>query len=339
MKIAMVLPSLAQKGPIIVARDIIDQLKDEFHFEVFYFDDIVEIDFPCTTHRVEQDYKFVGFDIVHSHMLRPDFYNSAIKEDTRKICTLHNYMYADLSDTYGRFIGFIYEKIWCYKIQKFDKIIVLSNSMKNYYLARIPSAKIQVIYNGRPHSDIKVPNNELLKKIEEFKEDSFLIGVFCSLIYRKGIDRIIKMLAIANNFKLLVVGEGIEKKKLQKLAKKLNIEDKIYWTGFQKTPNQFYQLVDLNIMASRSEGFPLALLEMGIHKIPVACIEHEIFTELYNENELSYYKSDNPSSMLNACLRLINNKENYINSFYRKTIDNYSIEAMGNSYRKMYKSI
>lgn len=339
MKVAMILPSLAQKGPIIVAKDIVDQLKDEFYFEVFYFDDIVEIDFPCKTHRIDKKFQIQGFDIVHSHMLRPDLYNSNLKGNFKKICTLHNYMYADLSDTYGKFIGFIYEKIWCYKIRKFDKIIALSNNMKNYYLSRIPSAKIQVIYNGRPNSDITIPNNELLKKIEDFKEDSVLIGVFCSLIYRKGIDRILKMLAIANNFKLLVVGDGKEKINLQKLAKKLNIEDKIFWTGFQKTTNQFYQYVDLNIMASRSEGFPLALLEMGIHKIPVVCIEHEIFKELYNENELSYYKSDNPSSMLNACLRLINNKENYINSFYRKTVNNYSIEVMGNSYRKMYKLI
>ena len=335
----MILPSLAQKGPIIVAKDIVDQLKEEFYFEVFYFDDIVEVSFSCNTNRIKKDNKIEGFDIIHSHMLRPDFYNSNLKGNFKKICTLHNYMYADLSDTYGKFIGFIYEKIWCFKIKKFDQIISLSENMKNYYLARIASSKINVIYNGRPQTNIEIQHIELMNQIEIFKGTSILIGVFCSLIYRKGIDRIIKMLALANNYKLLVVGEGKEKSNLQKLAKKLNIEDRIFWAGFQKAPNQFYHLVDLNIMASRSEGFPLALLEMGMHKIPVACVSHDIFNELYNDKEVSFFKPDNALSMLNACEQLINKKEDYICFFYQKTVECYSIEAMGNSYKKIYKLI
>jgi len=211
--------------------------------------------------------------------------------------------------------------------------------MKNYYLAKIPSSKINVIYNGRPETNIENYDIELINRIEIFKGTSILIGVFCSLIYRKGIDRIIKMLALANNYKLLVVGEGKEKSNLQKLAKKLNIEDRIFWAGFQKAPNQFYHLVDLNIMASRSEGFPLALLEMGIHKIPVACVSHDIFNELYNNKELSFFKPDQAHSMLNACVQLIDQKEDYIRNFYQKTIDSYSVEVMGNSYKKIYKSI
>jgi glycosyltransferase involved in cell wall biosynthesis len=147
MKIAMILPSLAQKGPIIVAKDIIEQLKNDFYFEIFYFDDIIELNFPCKVTQIDKYYKIEGFDIIHSHMLRPDFYNSKDKENVIKISTLHNYMYADLGDTYGRFIGYIYEKIWCYKLRKFDRIVTLSNNMKNYYMARIPSEKFNVIYS------------------------------------------------------------------------------------------------------------------------------------------------------------------------------------------------
>ena len=43
MKIAMILPSLANKGPILVARDLCIEYKKMGHeCSVFYFDDIVK---------------------------------------------------------------------------------------------------------------------------------------------------------------------------------------------------------------------------------------------------------------------------------------------------------
>lgn len=334
----MVLPSLAQKGPIIVAKDIIEQLINDCYFEVFYFDDIIELDFPCKVTQIDKYYKIEGFDIIHSHMLRPDIYNSKIKDKVIKITTIHNYMYYDLSDTYGRFIGYIYEKIWCYKLRKFDRIVTLSNNMKNYYMAKIPSDNINVIYNGRPILDVKIDHNELVDNVSKFKDEFILIGVFCLLNYRKGIDRIIKMLSISNRYKLLVVGDGPEKRVLQKMAKKLKVDDRIFWAGFQKNPRQFYQLVDLNIMASRTEGFPLALLEMGMNKIPTACVDMEIFKELYTSDEVVFFESDNEKSMLEACEELILNKDVYSMKFNKKTESQYSVEVMGNSYKKLYKS-
>ena len=45
MKIAMILPSLANKGPILVARDLCIEYKKMGHeCSVFYFDDIVEVE-------------------------------------------------------------------------------------------------------------------------------------------------------------------------------------------------------------------------------------------------------------------------------------------------------
>jgi len=55
MKIAFILPSLANKGPIIVVRDIVDNLVANPIVQdiiIFYFDEKVELDFSCKTKRI-----------------------------------------------------------------------------------------------------------------------------------------------------------------------------------------------------------------------------------------------------------------------------------------------
>ena len=78
MRVAFILPSLANKGPIIVARDIVNELskKDDIECKVFYFDDITELTFACPVKKISfiSKINFEEFDIIHSHMLRPDLY-------------------------------------------------------------------------------------------------------------------------------------------------------------------------------------------------------------------------------------------------------------------------
>ena len=76
MRILYVVPSLANRGPIIVVRDLVEVMTRHGHqCKVIYFDDKKEIDFPCETQLVKsKHYDFTGFDVVHSHGLRPDLF-------------------------------------------------------------------------------------------------------------------------------------------------------------------------------------------------------------------------------------------------------------------------
>ena len=77
MNIAFILPSLKRVGPTIVAHSIVDSLKKSGHnIEVFYFDSIHELNFDVPTTQISF-FKHIDidrFDIIHTHMLRPDLY-------------------------------------------------------------------------------------------------------------------------------------------------------------------------------------------------------------------------------------------------------------------------
>jgi glycosyltransferase involved in cell wall biosynthesis len=338
IKIAMILPSLAQKGPIIVAKDIIDNLYKKIYFEVFYFDDIVELDFPCKVTRIDNKYRIEDFDIIHSHGYRPDKFSNKIN-NLIKVSTVHNYMKEDLKNIVGGVFSMLFERYWCRILNKKDIVVCLSNQMMQYYSSSIINYKLKYIYNGRPKIEKKYENNSIINEILDFKGDALLIGVFCVLTYRKGIDRIIKFLSLNKKVKLLVVGDGKEKNNLMNIAIKYKVENRIFWAGFNNTPEIFYDIIDLNIMASRSEGFPLSLLEMGMNKIPTACVKMDLFCELYSEYELSYFEPDNPQSMYDACEKLLLYKDKFRENFYNKTISEYSHINMANKYFNLYQEL
>ena len=83
MKIAYILPSLINKGPIIVVQNLVnEQYKRKYDVEVYYFDDKFGVQFDCPTIKLNPQKppkNFDKYDIIHSHGYRPDKFLFKIK--------------------------------------------------------------------------------------------------------------------------------------------------------------------------------------------------------------------------------------------------------------------
>lgn len=80
---------------------------------IYYFDNIIEVKPNCFTKQInfKEKVDFNKYDIVHSHMLRPDKYVAKNKIDngkTKYISTIHCNIFDDLSSSYGFLISVIY---------------------------------------------------------------------------------------------------------------------------------------------------------------------------------------------------------------------------------------
>ena len=65
----MFLPNLSNTGPNIVAKDLCTGLVRKGHVcQVFYFDDIVELDMPCSIERITNMKRLPvgGINLVHT---------------------------------------------------------------------------------------------------------------------------------------------------------------------------------------------------------------------------------------------------------------------------------
>ena len=78
----------------------------------------------------------------------------------------------------------------------------------------------------------------------------------------KQFDKLIKIYAkIDTNYKLYIVGEGKEKNKLEKLIKRLKLEDRVSLEGQRKNIYDYYKKAKIFVLTSKHEAFPNVILE------------------------------------------------------------------------------
>jgi len=168
----------------------------------------------------------------------------------------------------------ILHKILTIIINRFaNKIVSVSiQSMKDlekkFFL---PKKKLTYIYNPIDLKEIKKLSKEPLEETYKsifFKKTIISVG---RLDYQKGFDLLINAVSLIKNldFNLAILGQGEDETKLKNLTKKLNLDKKIFFLGFQKNPFKFLKHSIFYVLPSRFEGFPMALIEAMAVGLPV----------------------------------------------------------------------
>lgn len=345
MKIALIVPSLANKGPVIVAKNISDYLIYQgIYCEVFYFSAIVELEFKCKTTKIGLfDFNVIkNFDVIHTHGIRPDLYsfiNPNLK--IKRVSTLHNYIRQDLETSlgYSKFKSKIFEFIWNILLLRMNKIVVLSNHAKNYYKDILFNKSIDFIYNGLSFSNNyeNVLEQELFDNTKNNGQE--IIGTSAYLTYRKGLHQIIEVLPLFKNLIFVIIGDGPEKKNLENLAKQIKVSDRCIFLGYKPNAISYLNNFDYFAIPSYSEGFPLALIEASAHKKATLASNVPVHKEVFDDTQVSFSSLDNNKSMIKAIKSLIKNKNKYSNNIYTKYINNYTLEIMGKNYVHLFKKL
>ncbi|MFB9107996.1 glycosyltransferase family 4 protein [Flavobacterium gyeonganense] len=348
MKIAFIIPSLANQGPVIVVKDLINELiKKVDHIDVYYFDENPELKLACTTTRISfrEKIKFDDYDIIHTHMLRPDlyiWYHSKSVNRAKCVSTLHQDIFQNLKSSYNFLIAAIFEKIWIESLKSKQAIVTLTHTMRNQYAKKIKVSKLHTIYNGRPFfqfDELKEIDEMDKKEIIKLKKKYKIIGISALLTKRKGIAQIIMALPYLNDFALIVIGNGKEKDNLVKLAANLKISHKILFLGYRLEAIRYFKFFDFYAMSSYSEGFPLSLLEAGNASLPTLCSNIPIFKELFSKNEVSFFELDDVKSLVNSIINLEKNSEMFSQNIYKKVNKLYSVNNMSENYLLLYEKM
>ncbi len=77
------------------------------------------------------------------------------------------------------------------------------------------------------------------------------------------------------NARLIIVGEGPERRKLELLAIELKISDIVQFVGFDANPWRWTARANLFVLSSCSEGYPNVLLETLAIAVPVVATEYD----------------------------------------------------------------
>ena len=340
MRIAYIVPSLANQGPVIVVRELVAQMVGHGHeCVVFYFDKKAAIDFDCPTCSIVQTIAmdFTKYDIVHSHGLRPDTYVAKFREysgKVRYVSTIHNYVLEDFAYQYNWLVAQIFGRRWMHTLRKLDTVVALSHHAMEYYLRWFPSKQITYAYNTRVLEQLPL-DTKRMEAVKSFQGTDVLIGVNALLTRRKGVDLLLHALVRLPGYKLWVVGDGKEKKNLEKFAKRLGVEQRCHFAGYQPNAYQYLPLYDIFALPSRSEGFPLALLEAAVYGRPTVASSLPIVKECFDAGEVAIFDVQDIDS-LESAIRTATHNLTMGQNLHQKYLEEYSPQKMYERYLAIY---
>lgn len=186
---------------------------------------------------------------------------------------------------------------------------------------------------------INNPNSNLsIKNQAQRKENIFMsAGRFVKI---KNYDKIIYsywQFINKNNdkdWKLLLIGDGPERKKCKKLVKKLGIEKKVVFTGMVKNIEEYYAKSKVYVCASDYEGWGMAITEAMMFNNLVITFNFPSAREIFGNIDCGIILSENTTKNLTEAMTILSKKID-IDDFdmksqnARKRVEKFNIKTIG----------
>jgi len=222
------------------------------------------------------------------------------------------------------------------KLSAYNKIIVIADDMEKELLdARKDLKNICKIDNFVDYQEIDKKLNEELKIDFDFNQKYFL--TVCRLNEeQKDVKTLIEAFSLyKGDEKLVIAGDGPDRKMLEDLCIEKNIKDKVIFLGMIDNPFIFMKNSQAFILSSKVEGFGLVLVEAlycGTKVISSDCPTgpRQI---LLNGEAGELFEVSNVAELLNK-LEIIHNKE-YNKAKIEETLERYTKENFINNFRKV----
>ena len=205
--------------------------------------------------------------------------------NSKLIGWIHNSFEALFGET-SLYIGADRKRHYVYQFQKLDDVIVLCNHDVETYQKYDSNFHPIVIYN---------PLTLTPRKLSEGNSHRFLaVGRFSHR--HKGFDLLIKAFHIFaqhnSNWKLDIVGEGVEEELYKSLIQKYHLENRVFIHPFTKNIQDYYSKAQIYVLSSRWEGFGLVLVEAMAHGLPIVSSDLPTSIEILGDFGL-YFKNGN----------------------------------------------
>ena len=198
---------------------------------------------------------------------------------------IHNSFEALFSDGFI-YIGAARKRHYVYQFRKLDDTVVLCEHDAETYNQYDPTFKPTVIYNPltlKPGAPATGTTKSFLA-----------VGRFSH--QHKGFDLLIEAfhLFAQNNqeWKLDIVGEGVEEELYRKLIKKYNLENQVTIHPFTNSIQAYYSKAQVYVLSSRWEGFGLVLVEAMAHGLPVVSSDLPTSKEIMGDFGLYFKNGD-----------------------------------------------
>lgn len=216
-----------------------------------------------------------NYDIIHAHLFFPHFYIGILKQyfniKNKTVVTLHNLAYK--AHPANNFLRKVRKNLDNHALKSFDKVLAVSNAVKNHFTEEFSDLEIEVLYNGFPTENIKYLACDTIFPIE-YNSNKVNIITPGRLVVEKGhlylLDAIENLYSKRDDLLFYIAGDGPERENIESYIIKLNLKN-VKLLGNLPQPELFKYIyyADLVLISSISEGFPMIVGECMVLGKPI----------------------------------------------------------------------
>jgi glycosyltransferase involved in cell wall biosynthesis len=230
-------------------------------------------------------------------------------------------------------------------LRSYARVVAVSDEVRQRLLkAGVREHKIRLVRNGIDLRPFNAAEPSLRFASAPDADGAPIVGLVGRLAWEKGVDVFLqaaaRVLVESPAVKFVVVGEGPDREKLERLLDELNIRGNVSMLGRREDMPEVYASLDVMVSSSRQEGLPMAILEGMASGLPlVATAVGEVPTVVQNDRTGVLVAPDDVEVLAAAIAALLRDpaRRKRLGAAARQLIeDEYSAERMTADYLRVY---
>jgi glycosyltransferase involved in cell wall biosynthesis len=202
-------------------------------------------------------------NVVHTHGYRADLLAGAAarRANVPTATTLHGFVGGDWKLR-------LYEQLQRRSLRRFDAVVAVSERMRDELELRVDARRLHVIPNAFAGGAAVLSRTDARRTLG-IPVEQFRLGWVGRLSNEKGPDVMIRALAATRDAHLSIIGDGVDRQRVEQLASELGVSERVTFHGVRQDASALLAAFDGVVLSSRSEGTPIVLLEAIAAGTPV----------------------------------------------------------------------
>src|SRR5262249_25055171 len=158
-----------------------------------------------------------------------------------------------------------------------ERVVAVSEYVRQLVVRRlrVPPERTRVVYNAVPVASFGragEPERTSIRRELALQTDDIAIVTVGHVVPNKGQRLLIEALPLlvkrSPRVRLLVVGDGVDRSRLQQRAHELGVSEHVRWLGLRPDVPRILGAADMFALASCYEGLPLSVVEAMAASLP-----------------------------------------------------------------------
>mgnify|MGYP003856777225 CR=1 FL=1 len=238
--------------------------------------------------------------------------------------------------------GLMYKCLSKLLYKRAHRVVAVSEGVKRDLIKSLGVSASKIVVIKNPVDIERVREMAMSERADPWinEERSAVIVSVGRLFPQKDFETLIKAFKLVreqNAAKLVIIGEGPERDKLERLVAMLKLENYVKLVGVKTNPFVYLNNADVFVQSSKWEGFPNVLLEALAVGVPIVATDcHSGPAEILNGiNGCSLVPVGDERSMADAILREFEQPTDTVQAETR--LSEFSIASISGEYKKLLK--